>query len=123
MTGRIWKGSAFGGARGRSDVPKIVNWYMEGKICIDDPITHTTPLEKINGAFDLMHEGKFIRLVVVFQDQALNTIHHPLEFPEQADRLRVEKGQDLAEENARCAAAGVYPMKGIAQPCPGKAPR
>ncbi|MCZ8279065.1 MAG: S-(hydroxymethyl)glutathione dehydrogenase/class III alcohol dehydrogenase [Acetobacteraceae bacterium] len=66
VTGRVWKGSAFGGARGRSDVPKIVDWYMEGKINIDDLITHTMPLEKINNAFDLMHEGKSIRSVVVF---------------------------------------------------------
>ncbi|MCA3356917.1 MAG: S-(hydroxymethyl)glutathione dehydrogenase/class III alcohol dehydrogenase [Roseomonas sp.] len=66
VTGRVWKGSAFGGARGRSDVPKIVDWYMEGKINIDDLITHTMPLEKINDAFDLMHEGKSIRSVVVF---------------------------------------------------------
>jgi S-(hydroxymethyl)glutathione dehydrogenase/alcohol dehydrogenase len=66
VTGRIWKGSAFGGARGRSDVPKIVDWYMEGKINIDDLITHTLPLDKINDAFDLMHEGKSIRSVVTF---------------------------------------------------------
>jgi S-(hydroxymethyl)glutathione dehydrogenase/alcohol dehydrogenase len=66
VTGRIWKGSAFGGARGRTDVPKIVDWYMEGKINIDDLITHTMPLEKINDAFDLMHEGKSIRSVVVY---------------------------------------------------------
>ena len=66
ITGRVWKGSAFGGARGRTDVPKIVDWYMEGKINIDDLITHTMPLEKINEAFDLMHAGKSIRSVVVF---------------------------------------------------------
>jgi S-(hydroxymethyl)glutathione dehydrogenase/alcohol dehydrogenase len=66
VTGRVWKGSAFGGARGRTDVPRIVDWYMEGKINIDDLITHTMPLEKINDAFDLMHEGKSIRSVVVF---------------------------------------------------------
>jgi len=66
VTGRVWKGSAFGGARGRTDVPKIVDWYMEGKINIDDLITHTMPLEEINTAFDLMHEGKSIRSVVVF---------------------------------------------------------
>jgi S-(hydroxymethyl)glutathione dehydrogenase/alcohol dehydrogenase len=66
VTGRVWKGSAFGGARGRTDVPKIVDWYMEGKINIDDLITHTMPLDKINDAFDLMHEGKSIRSVVVF---------------------------------------------------------
>jgi S-(hydroxymethyl)glutathione dehydrogenase / alcohol dehydrogenase len=66
VTGRVWKGSAFGGARGRTDVPKIVDWYMEGKINIDDLITHTMPLEEINTAFDLMHEGKSIRSVVVY---------------------------------------------------------
>ncbi|WP_119677997.1 S-(hydroxymethyl)glutathione dehydrogenase/class III alcohol dehydrogenase [Indioceanicola profundi] len=64
VTGRVWKGSAFGGARGRRDVPKIVDWYMEGKINIDDLITHVMPLEQINHAFDLMHEGKSIRSVV-----------------------------------------------------------
>lgn len=66
VTGRVWKGSAFGGARGRTDVPKIVDWYMDGKIHIDDLITHTLPLEKINDAFDLMHEGRSIRSVVTF---------------------------------------------------------
>jgi S-(hydroxymethyl)glutathione dehydrogenase/alcohol dehydrogenase len=66
VTGRVWQGSAFGGARGRTDVPKIVDWYMEGKINIDDLITHVMPLEKINDAFDLMHEGKSIRSVVTF---------------------------------------------------------
>jgi S-(hydroxymethyl)glutathione dehydrogenase/alcohol dehydrogenase len=66
VTGRVWKGSAFGGARGRTDVPKIVDWYMEGKINIDDLITHTLPLDKINDAFDLMHEGKSIRSVVTY---------------------------------------------------------
>ncbi|MBY5991938.1 S-(hydroxymethyl)glutathione dehydrogenase/class III alcohol dehydrogenase [Ferrimonas balearica] len=66
VTGRSWKGSAFGGARGRTDVPKIVDWYMEGKIAIDDLITHTMPLEAINSAFDLMHQGKSIRSVVLF---------------------------------------------------------
>jgi S-(hydroxymethyl)glutathione dehydrogenase/alcohol dehydrogenase len=66
VTGRVWKGSAFGGARGRTDVPKIVDWYMEGKINIDDLITHVMPLERINEAFDLMHEGKSIRTVVTF---------------------------------------------------------
>jgi S-(hydroxymethyl)glutathione dehydrogenase / alcohol dehydrogenase len=66
VTGRVWKGSAFGGARGRTDVPKIVDWYMEKKINIDDLITHTMPLEKINEAFDLMHEGKSIRSVVIY---------------------------------------------------------
>ncbi len=66
VTGRVWKGSAFGGARGRTDVPKIVDWYMEKKINIDDLITHQMPLEKINDAFDLMHEGKSIRSVVIY---------------------------------------------------------
>lgn len=66
VTGRVWKGTAFGGARGRTDVPKMVDWYMEGKINIDDLITHTMPLDDINTAFDLMHEGKSIRSVVVY---------------------------------------------------------
>jgi S-(hydroxymethyl)glutathione dehydrogenase / alcohol dehydrogenase len=66
VTGRVWQGSAFGGARGRTDVPKIVDWYMEGKINIDDLITHLMPLEKINDAFDLMHAGKSIRSVVTY---------------------------------------------------------
>jgi len=66
VTGRSWRGSAFGGARGRTDVPKIVDWYMNGKISIDPLITHTLPLEDINKAFDLMHEGKSIRSVIVF---------------------------------------------------------
>ena len=66
VTGRVWKGTAFGGARGRTDVPKIVDWYMEKKINIDDLITHTMPLDKINDAFDLMHKGESIRSVVVF---------------------------------------------------------
>ncbi|UEM19626.1 S-(hydroxymethyl)glutathione dehydrogenase/class III alcohol dehydrogenase [Skermanella mucosa] len=66
VTGRVWKGSAFGGARGRTDVPKIVDWYMDGKINIDDLITHVVPLEQINDTFDLMHEGKSIRSVVTF---------------------------------------------------------
>jgi len=64
VTGRVWKGTAFGGARGRTDVPKIVDWYMDGKINIDDLITHVLPLERINEGFDLMHEGKSIRTVV-----------------------------------------------------------
>jgi S-(hydroxymethyl)glutathione dehydrogenase/alcohol dehydrogenase len=66
VTGREWKGSAFGGARGRTDVPKIVDWYMEGKINIDDLITHTLPLERINEGFDLMKSGESIRSVVIF---------------------------------------------------------
>ena len=66
VTGRTWKGTAFGGARGRTDVPKIVDWYMDGKINIDDLITHTMPLDTVNDAFHLMHEGKSIRSVVTF---------------------------------------------------------
>ena len=66
VTGRVWKGSAFGGARGRTDVPKIVDWYMQGKINIDDLITHVMPIERINDAFDLMHRGESIRSVVTF---------------------------------------------------------
>jgi S-(hydroxymethyl)glutathione dehydrogenase/alcohol dehydrogenase len=66
VTGRIWKGTAFGGARGRTDVPKIVDWYMEGKINIDDLITHKLPLARINEGFELMHAGKSIRAVVEF---------------------------------------------------------
>jgi len=66
VTGRVWRGTAFGGARGRTDVPKIVDWYMEGKINIDELITHTMPLDEINMAFDLMHEGKSIRSVVLY---------------------------------------------------------
>jgi S-(hydroxymethyl)glutathione dehydrogenase/alcohol dehydrogenase len=66
VTGRVWKGTAFGGARGRTDVPKIVDWYMDGKINIDDLITHILPLDRINEGFDLMHEGKSIRAVVTY---------------------------------------------------------
>ena len=66
VTGRVWRGTAFGGAKGRTDVPKIVDWYMEGKINIDDLITHTMGLEDINSAFDLMHSGESIRSVVIF---------------------------------------------------------
>jgi S-(hydroxymethyl)glutathione dehydrogenase/alcohol dehydrogenase len=66
VTGRVWRGTAFGGAKGRTEVPKIVDWYMDGKINIDDLITHTMPLEDINKGFDLMHEGKSIRSVVLF---------------------------------------------------------
>ena len=66
VTGRSWKGTAFGGARGRTDVPRIVDWYMEGKIQIDPLITHTMELEEINTAFDLMHKGESIRSVVVY---------------------------------------------------------
>jgi S-(hydroxymethyl)glutathione dehydrogenase/alcohol dehydrogenase len=66
VTGRVWKGTAFGGARGRTDVPKIVDWYMDGKINIDDLITHTMPLADINHGFELMHSGESIRSVVVY---------------------------------------------------------
>ena len=66
VTGRNWRGSAFGGARGRTDVPKIVDWYMEGRINIDDLITHTMPLDEINTAFDLMRDGRSIRSVVIY---------------------------------------------------------
>jgi S-(hydroxymethyl)glutathione dehydrogenase/alcohol dehydrogenase len=66
VTGRVWRGSAFGGARGRTDVPKIVDWYMDGKIDIDSLITHVMPLDDINTAFDLMHNGESIRSVIKF---------------------------------------------------------
>ncbi|MHA1567969.1 MAG: zinc-binding dehydrogenase, partial [Alphaproteobacteria bacterium] len=66
VTGRVWRGTAFGGAKGRTDVPRIVDWYMDGKINIDDLITHTMPLGEINKAFDLMHAGESIRSVVVY---------------------------------------------------------
>ena len=66
VTGRVWRGTAFGGAKGRSDVPEIVDWYMDGKINIDDLITHTMPLDDINEAFHLMHEGESIRSVVTY---------------------------------------------------------
>jgi len=66
VTGRVWKGSAFGGAKGRTDVPKIVDWYMDGKLDIDSLITHTLPLSDINRAFELMHAGTSIRSVVTF---------------------------------------------------------
>jgi S-(hydroxymethyl)glutathione dehydrogenase/alcohol dehydrogenase len=66
VTGRVWKGTAFGGVRGRTQVPQIVDWYMDGKINIDDLITHVMPIEKINDAFDLMHSGESIRSVVTF---------------------------------------------------------
>jgi S-(hydroxymethyl)glutathione dehydrogenase/alcohol dehydrogenase len=66
VTGRNWRGTAFGGAKGRTDVPRIVDWYMEGKIAIDPMITHVMPLEDINRGFDLMHAGESIRGVVVF---------------------------------------------------------
>ena len=66
VTGRSWRGTAFGGARGRTDVPRIVDWYMDGKIDIDSLITHTMPLDEINRGFDLMHEGKSIRAVVEY---------------------------------------------------------
>ena len=66
VTGRVWRGTAFGGARGRTEVPKIVDWYMEGRIEIDPMITHTMPLDDINRAFDLMHAGESIRSVVLY---------------------------------------------------------
>ncbi len=66
VTGRVWQGTAFGGARGRTDVPKIVDWYMEGKIDIDSMVTHTMGIDQINDAFDLMHQGKSIRSVITF---------------------------------------------------------
>ena len=66
VTGRVWRGTAFGGAKGRTDVPRIVDWYMDGKINIDDLITHQMPLEDINQGFDLMHKGESIRAVVVY---------------------------------------------------------
>jgi S-(hydroxymethyl)glutathione dehydrogenase/alcohol dehydrogenase len=66
VTGRVWKGTAFGGAHGRTDVPKIVDWYMDGKINIDDLITHVMPLDRINEGFDLMHAGESIRTVVTY---------------------------------------------------------
>jgi S-(hydroxymethyl)glutathione dehydrogenase/alcohol dehydrogenase len=66
VTGRVWQGSAFGGARGRTDVPRIVDWYMEGKVNIDDLITHKLPLERINEGFELMASGESIRSVVVY---------------------------------------------------------
>ncbi|MNI64087.1 S-(hydroxymethyl)glutathione dehydrogenase [compost metagenome] len=66
VTGREWKGSAFGGARGRTDVPKIVDWYMENRISIDDMITHRLTLEQINDGFDLMKRGESIRSVIVY---------------------------------------------------------
>jgi S-(hydroxymethyl)glutathione dehydrogenase / alcohol dehydrogenase len=66
VTGRVWRGTAFGGARSRTQIPRIVDWYMDGKINIDDLITHTMPLEEINSAFELMHEGKSIRSVVIY---------------------------------------------------------
>jgi S-(hydroxymethyl)glutathione dehydrogenase/alcohol dehydrogenase len=66
VTGRVWKGSAFGGARGRTDVPKIVDWYMDGRIRIDELITHRLKLDEINTGFDLMKRGESIRSVVVY---------------------------------------------------------
>ena len=66
VTGRVWRGTAFGGAKSRTEVPKIVDWYMDGKINIDDLITHTMPLDDINEAFDLMHRGESIRSVVIY---------------------------------------------------------
>ncbi len=67
VSGRVWKGTAFGGAKGRRDVPKILDWYMNGKIAIDELITHVVPLERINDAFDYMHKGESIRTVVTLR--------------------------------------------------------
>jgi S-(hydroxymethyl)glutathione dehydrogenase/alcohol dehydrogenase len=67
VTGRVWRGTAFGGTRGRTEVPRIVDWYMDGKINIDDLITHTMPLQEINNAFHLMEEGESVRSVVLYQ--------------------------------------------------------
>ena len=67
VTGRVWKGTAFGGARGRTDVPRIVDWYMDGRINIDDLITHTLPFEQINEGFDLMRRGESIRTCAVLR--------------------------------------------------------
>jgi S-(hydroxymethyl)glutathione dehydrogenase/alcohol dehydrogenase len=66
VTGRVWKGTAFGGAKGRTDVPKIVDWYMNGKIDIDSLVTNVMPIEKINEALDLMKKGEVIRTVLTF---------------------------------------------------------
>ncbi len=66
VSGRVWKGTTFGGARGRTEVPRIVDWYMDGKINIDDLITHRMPLERINDGFDLMLAGESIRSVVIY---------------------------------------------------------
>jgi S-(hydroxymethyl)glutathione dehydrogenase / alcohol dehydrogenase len=66
VTGRVWKGTAFGGVRGRTEVPSIVDWYMDGRIAIDPLITHKLPLDRINEAFDLMHAGESIRTVIEF---------------------------------------------------------
>ncbi|NJL69757.1 MAG: zinc-binding dehydrogenase, partial [Microcoleus sp. SM1_3_4] len=66
VTGRVWKGTAFGGAKGRTDVPKIVDWYMDGKIDIDSLVTQIMPIDRINDAFDLMHKGEAIRTVLTF---------------------------------------------------------
>ena len=66
VTGRVWKGTAFGGAKGRTDVPKFVDWYMDGKIEIDPMITHTLKLDEINKGFEMMHAGESIRSVVVY---------------------------------------------------------
>ncbi len=66
MTGRVWKGTAFGGFKSRTAVPTIVDWYMDGKIKIDELVTHTMPLDDINRAFDLMHSGESIRSIITF---------------------------------------------------------
>lgn len=89
VTGRGWRGTAFGGARGRTDVPKIVDWYMDGRINIDDLITHTMPLEDINTAFDLMHSGESIRSGVTTNVSLLLTQPHQ----QMIVRLGLESGQ------------------------------
>jgi S-(hydroxymethyl)glutathione dehydrogenase / alcohol dehydrogenase len=66
VTGRVWKGSAFGGAKGRTQVPQIVDWYMDGKINIDDLVDRVMPIEQINEAFEIMHRGEGIRTVLTF---------------------------------------------------------
>jgi S-(hydroxymethyl)glutathione dehydrogenase/alcohol dehydrogenase len=67
VTGRVWKGSAFGGARGRTDVPKVVDWYMSGKILVDELVTHKLPIERVNEAFDMLHQGRPIRTVLSYE--------------------------------------------------------
>ena len=92
VTGRVWQGSAFGGARGRTDVPRIVDWYMDGRIDIDSLITHTLPLERINEAFDLMASGESIRTVVVYRSG---------DYPQHEERRR----------RTSCARLGPQPQK------------
>ena len=94
VTGRVWKGTAFGGARGRTDVPKIVDWYMDGKIQIDPMITHTMPLADINKGFDLMHAGESIRSVVVLLGGPRLLVHHRR--PQDADDHGEERDPGIA---------------------------